>query len=150
MDDTLLEIRCSWSSSGKGWISTGGGPSLGLVLFLKSPRVEFSCLIGTRCPVTGCLTPAQTLHVRPANYRRSCCCALALHALEAHGGHGVTTFETAAYQLWWLVIVLGRGMEPLSVLDSPQCVWKELSGVLAPGALSEMSLCGPGVEGTDA
>ncbi len=75
------------------------------------------------CPVAGCLTPAQTLHVRPANYRRSCCCALALHALDAHGCHGVTTFETtvvcvlAAYQLWWIVVVLGRGMEPRSVLD---------------------------------
>ena len=70
-----------------------------VALFLKSPQVELSCLIGTRCPVTGCLTPAQTLHVRPANYRRPCCCALALHALDAHGGHAVTTFETAAYQL---------------------------------------------------
>jgi hypothetical protein len=43
-----------------------------------------------RCPVTGCLTPAQTLHVSTANYRRSCCCALALHALDAHGCHGVS------------------------------------------------------------
>ena len=95
----------------------GGGDSLGLALFLKSPRVELSCLIGTRCLVTGCLTPAQTLHVHPANYRRPCCCALALHALDAHGGHGVTTFETAAYQLRWLLVVHGRGMEPLSVVD---------------------------------
>jgi hypothetical protein len=95
----------------------GGGASLGLALFLKSPRVKLSCLIGTRCLVTGCLTPARTLHVRPANYRRSCCCSLALHALDAHGGHGVTTFETAPYQLWWLVVVLRRGMEPLSLLD---------------------------------
>jgi hypothetical protein len=117
MDDTLLEIRRCWSSSGMGWISTGGGSSLGLVLFLKSPRVELSCLIGTRCPVTGCLTSAQTLQARPANDRRSCCCALMLHALDAHGCHGITTLETSTYQLWWLVVVLGRGMEPRSVLD---------------------------------
>ncbi len=100
-----------------GRISTEGGASLGLALFLKYPRVERSCLICTRCPVTGCLTPAQTLHVRPANYRRPCCYALALHALDAHGGHGVTTFDTAAYQLRLLVVVLGRGMEPLGLLD---------------------------------
>jgi hypothetical protein len=106
MDVTLLEIRRCWSSSGMGGMSTGGGASLGLALFLESFRVERSCLIGTRYPVTCLLTSAQTLQVRPANYSRSCCCALALNALDAHGCHGVTIFETAAYQLWWLVVVL--------------------------------------------
>ncbi len=104
-----------------GGMNTGGGASLGLALFLKSPRVELSCLIGIRCPVTGCLTSAQTLHVRPANYRWSCCCVLALHAHDAQCGHGVTTFETAAYQLLWLVVVhvLVRGKVTVAASGCP-------------------------------
>ncbi len=119
MDDTLLEIRRCWSSSGMGGIGTG--VAIASALRCSLSLLEFNsaaCLVQLgKVPRNWLLGPAQTLHVRQANYRRSFCCALALHALDDHGGHGVTTFETAACQLLWLVIVLGRGIEPLSVLD---------------------------------
>ncbi len=89
----------------------GGDASPSLSFFLESPAVALSCLIGTICPITGCLTPAQPLHMRAANYRRSGCSALA-HELKHHGGRTVheTTF-VCVLTLWrWLIVfVLGPG-----------------------------------------
>ncbi len=71
---------------------SGGDASLSHVLFPESPAVAFSFLIGTICPVTCCLTPAQTLLVHTANYRLSGCCSLALYELEHHGSSTLNVF----------------------------------------------------------
>ena len=84
-----------------------GPGSLSLAVILQSPGVDRKCIIVALCPVT-IQTPAKTLRVRRAKYRRSCwSCVLPFHALKRHGDHTVHENKLlwlAAYQLRWLVV----------------------------------------------